>query len=112
MVTAGALLAVILIIGILMTFLVPKITSSVRAANVCRIAVHRPPETSQRSDTLVVLSVFPHNEHLAMITAGLLYSPLLIRVTQAQARGVREQLYVAAARVSAARNGPATARCT
>ena len=32
-------------------------TRSVRAANVCRIAVHRPPETSQRSDTLVVLSV-------------------------------------------------------
>ena len=32
-------------------------TRSVRAANVCRIAVHRPPETAARSDTLVVLSV-------------------------------------------------------
>jgi len=32
-------------------------TRSVRAANLCRIAVHRPPETSRRSDTLVVLSV-------------------------------------------------------
>lgn len=31
-------------------------TRSVRAANVCRIAVHRPPE-GRRSDTLVVLSV-------------------------------------------------------
>lgn len=32
-------------------------TRSVRAANVCRIAVHRPPEGTHRSDTLVVLSV-------------------------------------------------------
>jgi len=32
-------------------------TRSVRAANLCRIAVHRPPEGSARSDTLVVLSV-------------------------------------------------------
>jgi N-acetyl-gamma-glutamyl-phosphate reductase len=32
-------------------------TRSVRAANVCRIAVHRPPEQKARSDTLVVLSV-------------------------------------------------------
>jgi len=32
-------------------------TRSVRAANVCRIAVHRPPESSKRADTLVVLSV-------------------------------------------------------
>jgi N-acetyl-gamma-glutamyl-phosphate reductase len=31
-------------------------TRSVRAANVCRIAIHRPPE-GRRSDTLVVLSV-------------------------------------------------------
>jgi N-acetyl-gamma-glutamyl-phosphate reductase len=31
-------------------------TRSVRAANVCRIAVHRPPE-GRRSDTLVILSV-------------------------------------------------------
>ena len=32
-------------------------TRSVRAANVCRLAVHRPPEGTRRSDTLVVLSV-------------------------------------------------------
>jgi N-acetyl-gamma-glutamylphosphate reductase len=32
-------------------------TRSVRAANVCRLALHRPPERSAGSDTLVVLSV-------------------------------------------------------
>ena len=32
-------------------------TRSVRAANTCRLAVHRPPESTKRSDTLVVLSV-------------------------------------------------------
>jgi N-acetyl-gamma-glutamyl-phosphate reductase len=32
-------------------------TRSVRAANTCRIAVHRPPESTKRADTLVVLSV-------------------------------------------------------
>jgi N-acetyl-gamma-glutamyl-phosphate reductase len=32
-------------------------TRSVRAANLCRIAVHRPPESAKGSDTLVVLSV-------------------------------------------------------
>ena len=32
-------------------------TRSVRAANLCRIAVHRPPETAARGDTVVVLSV-------------------------------------------------------
>jgi len=32
-------------------------TRSTRAANVCRIAVHRPPEASGRRDTLVVLCV-------------------------------------------------------
>jgi N-acetyl-gamma-glutamyl-phosphate reductase len=32
-------------------------TRSVRAANVCRIAVHRPPEGTAHKDTLVVLSV-------------------------------------------------------
>ncbi len=31
-------------------------TRSVRAANTCRIAMHRPPEGAKRSDTLVVLS--------------------------------------------------------
>jgi N-acetyl-gamma-glutamyl-phosphate reductase len=32
-------------------------TRSVRASNVCRIAVHRPSESARRADTLVVLSV-------------------------------------------------------
>ena len=32
-------------------------TRSVRAANVCRIAVHRPPQSARGGDTLVVLSV-------------------------------------------------------
>jgi N-acetyl-gamma-glutamyl-phosphate reductase len=32
-------------------------TRSVRAANVCRLAIHRPPQGTHRSDTLVVLSV-------------------------------------------------------
>ena len=32
-------------------------TRSVRAANLCRIALHRPPESARGSDTLVVLSV-------------------------------------------------------
>jgi N-acetyl-gamma-glutamyl-phosphate reductase len=32
-------------------------TRSVRAANLCRIAVHRPPESAKGSNTLVVLSV-------------------------------------------------------
>ncbi|HEU4925096.1 MAG TPA: N-acetyl-gamma-glutamyl-phosphate reductase [Burkholderiales bacterium] len=32
-------------------------TRSVRAANMCRLAVHRPPESASRSDTIVVLSV-------------------------------------------------------
>jgi N-acetyl-gamma-glutamyl-phosphate reductase len=32
-------------------------TRSVRAANVCRLAVHRPPQTGKGSDTVVVLSV-------------------------------------------------------
>jgi len=32
-------------------------TRSVRAANICRIAGSRPPESARRADTLVVLSV-------------------------------------------------------
>jgi N-acetyl-gamma-glutamyl-phosphate reductase len=32
-------------------------TRSVRAANVCRLAIHRPPQSAKGSDTLVVLSV-------------------------------------------------------
>jgi peptide/nickel transport system permease protein len=49
---------------------------------------------------LVVLSVFPGNLHAAMITFGILGSPGLIRILRAQTLGIREELYVAAARVA------------
>ncbi|MEV4611465.1 dipeptide/oligopeptide/nickel ABC transporter permease/ATP-binding protein [Kitasatospora sp. NPDC049258] len=49
---------------------------------------------------LVVLSVFPGNLHAAMVTFGVLGSPGLIRILRAQTLGVREELYVAAARVA------------
>ncbi|WTW99739.1 dipeptide/oligopeptide/nickel ABC transporter permease/ATP-binding protein [Streptomycetaceae bacterium NBC_01309] len=49
---------------------------------------------------LVVLSVFPGNLHAAMVTFGVLGSPGLIRILRSQTLGVREELYVAAARVS------------
>jgi peptide/nickel transport system permease protein len=49
---------------------------------------------------LVVLSVFSHNLSAAMITFGVLGSPGLTRLLRAQTLSVREELYVAAARVS------------
>ncbi|MEU6284777.1 dipeptide/oligopeptide/nickel ABC transporter permease/ATP-binding protein [Streptomyces sp. NPDC047028] len=49
---------------------------------------------------LVVLSVFPGNLHAAMITFGVLGSPGLIRILRSQTLGIREELYVAAARVA------------
>jgi peptide/nickel transport system permease protein len=49
---------------------------------------------------LVVLAVFPGNMTAAMVTFGILGSPALIRVLRSQALSVREQLYVAAARVA------------
>ncbi|MDJ0345860.1 dipeptide/oligopeptide/nickel ABC transporter permease/ATP-binding protein [Streptomyces sp. H10-C2] len=49
---------------------------------------------------LVVLSVFPGNLHAAMITFGVLGSPGMIRVLRSQTLGIREELYVAAARVA------------
>jgi peptide/nickel transport system ATP-binding protein/peptide/nickel transport system permease protein len=49
---------------------------------------------------LVVLAVFPGNMTAAMITFGVLGSPALIRVLRSQALSVREELYVAAARVA------------
>ena len=49
---------------------------------------------------LVVLSVFSHNLSAAMITFGILGSPGLTRLLRAQTLSVREELYVAAARVS------------
>ncbi|MEV3992650.1 dipeptide/oligopeptide/nickel ABC transporter permease/ATP-binding protein [Streptomyces sp. NPDC049837] len=49
---------------------------------------------------LVVLSVFPGNLHAAMITFGVLGSPGMIRILRSQTLSVREELYVAAARVA------------
>ncbi|MCM2424705.1 dipeptide/oligopeptide/nickel ABC transporter permease/ATP-binding protein [Streptomyces sp. RKAG337] len=49
---------------------------------------------------LVVLSVFPGNLHAAMITFGVLGSPGLIRILRSQTLGIREELYVAAAKVA------------
>ena len=49
---------------------------------------------------LVVLSVFPDNLSAAMITFGVLGSPGLVRLLRAQTMSVREELYVAAARVA------------
>ncbi|MEN8651334.1 dipeptide/oligopeptide/nickel ABC transporter permease/ATP-binding protein [Streptomyces sp. 21So2-11] len=53
---------------------------------------------------LVVLSVFPGNLHAAMITFGVLGSPGMIRVLRSQTLSVREELYVAAARVAGLTN--------
>jgi len=49
---------------------------------------------------LVVLSVFPGNLHAAMVTFGVLGSPGLIRILRAQTLGIREELFVAAAKVA------------
>ncbi|MEV8634899.1 dipeptide/oligopeptide/nickel ABC transporter permease/ATP-binding protein [Streptosporangium sp. NPDC051023] len=48
---------------------------------------------------LVVLSVFPGNLHAAMITFGVLGSPGMIRVLRSRTLGIRQEMYVAAARV-------------
>ncbi|WP_415853283.1 dipeptide/oligopeptide/nickel ABC transporter permease/ATP-binding protein [Sinomonas sp. G460-2] len=48
---------------------------------------------------LVVLAVFSHNQDAAMIALGILGAPGLIRVTRAVTMSVREELYIAAARV-------------
>ncbi|MGW1673054.1 dipeptide/oligopeptide/nickel ABC transporter permease/ATP-binding protein [Streptomyces sp. NPDC002324] len=49
---------------------------------------------------IVVLSVFPQSTAAAMVTLGVLAAPGLVRVVRAATLPVREQLYVAAARVS------------
>ncbi|MGQ4360862.1 dipeptide/oligopeptide/nickel ABC transporter permease/ATP-binding protein [Streptomyces sp. SAS_272] len=49
---------------------------------------------------IVVLSVFPQSVAAAMATLGVLAAPGLVRVVRAATLPVREQLYVAAARVS------------
>lgn len=49
---------------------------------------------------LVVLSVFPGNLHAAMITFGVLGSPGITRILRSQTLSIREELYVAAAKVA------------
>jgi len=49
---------------------------------------------------LVVLSVFPQNTTAAMITFGVIVAPGLMRIVRSATLPVREELYVAAARVS------------
>src|SRR5581483_10569579 len=49
---------------------------------------------------LVVLAVVPNNEDVAMVAFGLLGTPVLLRVVRAATLRIREDLYVAAARVS------------
>jgi peptide/nickel transport system permease protein len=49
---------------------------------------------------LVVLSVFPQSMSAAMVTFGLLAAPSLMRVVRSAVLPVREELYIAAARVS------------
>ena len=49
---------------------------------------------------LVVVSVFPNNTFAAMVTLGLLFAPSLTRIVRSAVLPVREELYVAAARVS------------
>ncbi|MCF2527304.1 dipeptide/oligopeptide/nickel ABC transporter permease/ATP-binding protein [Yinghuangia soli] len=54
---------------------------------------------------LVVLSVFPGNLHAAMITFGILGAPGLIRILRAQTLTIREELFVAAAKVAGLTHG-------
>ncbi|WP_309130496.1 dipeptide/oligopeptide/nickel ABC transporter permease/ATP-binding protein [Brevibacterium sp.] len=49
---------------------------------------------------LVVLAIFGQNESAAMITFGIIMSPTLIRVVYSATVAVREELYVAGARVA------------
>ncbi|MCE3555912.1 dipeptide/oligopeptide/nickel ABC transporter permease/ATP-binding protein [Pseudonocardia sp. RS11V-5] len=49
---------------------------------------------------LMALAVFGQNQHAAMITLGVLFTPGLTRVARAAALATRNELYVAAARVA------------
>jgi peptide/nickel transport system permease protein len=51
---------------------------------------------------LVILAVFANNESAAMVAFGILAAPGLARVTRGETLRTREQLYVAAARISGA----------
>jgi peptide/nickel transport system permease protein len=52
---------------------------------------------------LVVVAVFPDNETAAMIALGLLGAPGLARIVRSTTKGLREELYVRAARVAGLR---------
>jgi peptide/nickel transport system permease protein len=54
---------------------------------------------------LVVLAVFPNDETMAMIALGLLGAPGLARVVRSVTMGLREELYVRAARASGLTDG-------
>jgi peptide/nickel transport system permease protein len=54
---------------------------------------------------LVVLAVFAHNQHAAMVTFGLLAAPGLTRVMRAETLRVKNELYVSAARVAGLTDG-------
>jgi peptide/nickel transport system permease protein len=49
---------------------------------------------------LVVLAVFPGNAHAAMLALGVLGSPGLVRILRSATLAVREELFIASARVS------------
>src|SRR5205809_1265558 len=62
-------------------------TRSVRAANICRIAVHRPPESGRRADTLVVLSVI---DNLVKGASGQAVQNMNLMVGLPEAEGLRQ----------------------
>jgi N-acetyl-gamma-glutamyl-phosphate reductase len=66
-------------------------TRSVRAANVCRIALHRPPERQGASDTLVVLSVI---DNLVKGAAGQAVQNMNLMFGLPEAHGLRQPALV------------------
>jgi N-acetyl-gamma-glutamyl-phosphate reductase len=62
-------------------------TRSVRAANMCRIAIHRPPESSRTGQTLVVLSVI---DNLVKGAAGQAVQNMNLMFGLAEATGLGE----------------------
>lgn len=54
---------------------------------------------------LVVLAIFPNNETAAMVALGMLGAPGLARIVRSVTLGLREELYVKAARLSGLGNG-------
>ncbi len=52
---------------------------------------------------LMVFSVFNNNEHLAMLTLGVLSAPTIFRVTRGGALTIRHQSYIASAQITGVR---------